>query len=575
MRWSRTFIPTLKETPSDAEITSHKLMLRAGLMRKVTAGAYAYLPLGLKALKKAEQIVREEMDRAGAIEILMPAIQPSELWAESGRLQDYGPDLVTFTDRHNRELVFGPTHEEVVTDIVRNHISSYRQLPVNLYQIQTKFRDEIRPRFGVLRSKEFIMKDAYSFNPDDASLEESYQAMYKAYSRICERAGLPYVVVEAASGAIGGDVNHEFVVPCDVGEAVIATCGCGYAANVERAAAGQPPKEKGTAAGDMEDVDTPGCTTIAQVSEFLKVEPKRLIKTLIFLADGKPIAALVRGDHELNEVKLLAAAGASGLALADAATIERVTKAPVGFAGPVGLAIPLYVDHAVAALAWGATGANKADAHTVNVVPGRDFAVEKAVDIHAVTEGDLCPKCGKPLAIGRGIEMGHIFKLGSKYSKAMGATFLDEKGQERIITMGCYGIGINRIVAAMIETSFDEKGIIWKMGVAPFHVEILAVDMRDEEVTKVAESLQDALEAAGVEVLYDDREATAGVKFNDADLIGLPIRVTVGRRALDKGGVELKMRDRKEVEILPLDSAAETISELVQSALAEAELPRT
>jgi len=566
MRWSRTFIPTMKETPSDADITSHRLMLRAGLIRKVTAGAYTYLPMGLRALKKAERIVREEMDRAGAVEILMPALQPAELWRETGRMETFGPDLVTYTDRHERTLVFGPTHEEVVTDIVRNHISSYKQLPVTFYQIQTKFRDEVRPRFGVLRSKEFLMKDAYSFNTDDASLDESYRAMHEAYRRICERAGLPYVVVAAESGAIGGDVNEEFMVPCEAGEDMIAACACGYAANVERAEAGAPERESGEAPGDLETVETPGRTTIAAVSEFLSIEPSRLIKTLIYTADGKPVAALVRGDHDLNETKLLRAAGAGELQLADAATIERTTGAPVGFAGPVGLDIPLYVDHAVAALAWGVTGANKPDAHMVNVVPGRDFPTQATVDIHRVTEGDLCPKCGKPFEISRGIEMGHVFKLGTKYSEAMGATFLDENGKSHTITMGCYGIGINRIVAAMIETSFDEKGIIWKMALAPWAVEIVALDMRSDEVRKAAETLEAGLEKQGIEVLYDDRDATAGVKFNDADLIGLPFRVTIGARGLKKGAVELKRRDSDEVQMVPLESAVETIAAAVRLA---------
>ncbi len=560
MRWSRTFIPTMKETPADADITSHRLMLRAGLIRKVTAGAYTYLPLGLRALAKAENIVREEMDRAGAVEILMPALQPEDLWAETGRIETFGPDLVRYIDRHERTLIFGPTHEEVVTDLVRHHISSYKQLPVTFYQIQTKFRDEVRPRFGVLRSKEFLMKDAYSFNPGEESLEKSYRDMHEAYRRICERAGLPYVVVAAESGAIGGDVSEEFMVPCEAGEDSIATCDCGYSANVERAEAAAETPEKASPPGRLEVVETPGCTTIQAVSGFLKVEPRRLIKTLIYSADGAPVAALVRGDHELNETKLLRVTGAGEIQLADAATIERVTGAPVGFAGPVGLDIPIYVDHAVAALAWGATGANKADAHMVNVVPGRDFALTESADLHTVTEGDRCPKCKETFRIGRGIEMGHIFKLGRKYSETMGATFLDENGKSKVLTMGCYGIGINRIVAAMIETSFDEKGIIWKMGIAPFHVEIVALDMRNADVRAASEILERSLEAAGIEVLYDDRDATAGVKFNDADLIGLPLRVTIGARSLKKGTVELKRRDSEEVLSTAIESAVETIA---------------
>ena len=567
MRWSECFIPTLKEDPSDAEVVSHTLMVRAGLMRKVTAGAYTYLPLGLRALKKAEQIVREEMDRAGAIEILMPALQDDTLWQETGRIHSFGPDLVKFTDRHGKTMILGPTHEEVVTDLVRNHVSSYKQLPITLYQIQTKFRDEVRPRFGVLRSKEFLMKDAYSFNRDEASLEESYRAMYDAYSRICERAGLPYVVVEAESGAIGGDVNHEFMVPCDVGEAEIALCACGYAANTERAAAGRPPKESAAPPGAVKTVDTPGMATIKTVSDLLKVEPRRLIKTLIFLADGKPVAALVRGDHELNVSKLRAALGASEIALADAATIEKATNAPVGFAGPMGLKVRMVVDHAVAALAWGVTGANKADAHVINVVPGRDFTFADTADIHVAAAGDLCPKCGKPFEIRRGIEIGHIFKLGKKYSDSMNVKFLDENGVSQTPIMGCYGIGINRIVAAMIEASHDDKGIIWKASLAPFAVEIVAIDMKDAEVKKAAETLHAGLIDKGVEVLYDDRDLSPGVKFNDADLIGLPLRVTVGKRSLKSGAVELKPRTAEKPQTVPLAEAAGAIAQVTRRLL--------
>ncbi len=565
MRWSQTFIPTLKEDPTDADITSHRLMMRAGLMRKVTSGAYTYLPLGLLALRKAEQIVREEMNRAGAIEILMPSLQPEELWAESGRLTSFGPDLVKHVDRHGKTLIFGPTHEEVVTDLVRNHINSYKQLPINFYQIQTKFRDEVRPRFGVLRSKEFLMKDAYSFNRDEASLEESYRAMYDAYSRICERAGLPYVVVEADSGAIGGSVNHEFMVPCEVGEALIALCSCGYAANTERAATGPLPAESASAPRALSTVDTPGMATIKDVSAFLKITPSRLIKTLIYVADGKPVAALVRGDHDLNESKLRVHLSADTLELASPAVISEATGAPVGFAGPVGLDIPIVVDRAVAALAWGATGANKADAHLVNVVPGRDFTFTASADIHVATEGDLCPSCGKPFEIRRGIEMGHIFKLGAKYSKAMGAKFLDENGKEQTLIMGCYGIGINRIVAAMIETSFDDKGIIWKAGLAPFQVEIVALDLKDPDVKAAAEDLYKALTEKGIEVLFDDRDLSPGIKFNDADLIGMPLRVTVGKRSLKAGGVEVKARNSADSKVVPLASAAAEIAQAVVS----------
>jgi prolyl-tRNA synthetase len=563
MRWTQYFIPTLKEDPSDAEVISHRLMVRAGLIRKAASGAYTYLPLGLSALRKAEQIVREEMNRAGAIEIEMPALQPEELWRETGRLETFGPDLVKYTDRHGRVCIFGPTHEEIVTDLVRNHVNSYKQLPLNLYQIQTKFRDEVRPRFGVLRSKEFLMKDAYSFHRDEASLEETYRAMYAAYSRIAERAGLPYVVVEAASGAIGGEVNHEFMVPSEIGEAVIASCTCGYAANTERASVGAPAKEAASAPGPVTLVDTPNAGTIKEVSAYLSLPPSRLVKTLIFVADGEPVAALVRGDHDLNEDKLRAALGTADVSLADPATIERATGAPVGFAGPVGLKIRVVVDHAVAALAYAATGANKADAHLTNVVPGRDFPLAEVVDIHLAAEGDVCPRCGAGLKFQHGIEIGHIFKLGRKYTDAMHAVYLDENGKPQTMIMGCYGIGVNRIIAAMIETSHDDKGIIWTKGLAPFDVEIVAVDVRDGEVAAAADRLYAALVDEGVDVLYDDRDLSPGIKFNDADLVGLPIRVTIGKRSLKKGGVEVKKRGAEGVDTVALADAANWIAKEV------------
>ena len=575
MRWTQTLIPTLKEDPSDAEIPSHKLMVRAGLIRKLQAGAYSYLPLGWRALHKAIEIVRQEMDAAGAIEILMPVIQPVELWEESGRYKDYGPMLMHFEDRAGRRTALGPTHEEVVTDIVRNHINSYRQLPLTLYQIQTKFRDEMRPRFGVLRSREFLMKDAYSFDVDLDGLNKSYDAMYQAYCRIFDRCGLNYVVVEAESGPIGGDASHEFMVPSDSGEDVLVQCSkCNYAANTEKAeigegsgfgvqSSGQKPDAPARVEGDepkpFKKIDTPGKTTIEQVSEFLKCKPHGMVKTLIYKADGKPIAALVRGDHELNELKLKRSLGAAAIEMADPDTIQRVTGAPVGFAGPVGIQCEVIADRAVAEMKKCVVGANAADAHLVGVVPGRDFPMPPLADLRMAVQGDPCPRCGAPMNLRRGIEVGHVFKLGTKYSKAMGACFLDPKEERREIIMGCYGIGVNRILAALIETNHDADGIRWSSAIAPYSVLVLPLAMQHAELREAAEKIYAELKSRGVDVLIDDRDARAGFKFKDADLIGIPLRVALGERGIKEGIAEIKWRHNAEPTKVPLANVVDAV----------------
>jgi len=565
MRLSEMYLPTLREVPAEAEVISHKLMLRAGLIRKLTAGAYSYLPLGTRVLNRIVQVIREEMDAADALEVLLPALQPLELWQRSGRLEAWEDDLMRLLDRHGGEkLVLGPTHEEVVTDIVRSHVKSYRQLPVNLYQIQTKFRDEIRPRFGVLRTREFLMKDAYSFDVDEVGLDRSYQMMYRTYCRIFERAGLSYIVVEAESGGMGGSFSEEFVVPCDSGEGVVASCpGCGYAATLDRAEAAAPPASQGPLE-EMKQVDTPGASTIDQVSKFLKVPPSRLVKSLVYMADDKPVLLLVRGDHELNELKATRALGCAKLKIADDETVVRVTKAPVGFAGPIGVHLPIIADAAVAALRNFVTGANQADAHLVGVNHGRDFNMNRVANLRYVKAGDRCSRCGKELAVSKGIEVGQIFKLGTKYSQSLGAEFQDERGQLRPMQMGCYGIGANRIMAACIEDSHDDAGIIWPISIAPYEVIILALDIRDAKIVEVADGLYRGLAQSGVDVLLDDRDASAGVKFNDADLIGIPLRVTAGKKGLREGKVELKRRDREESASVKVERAKEGVLEVLQ-----------
>ncbi|MBU0516981.1 MAG: proline--tRNA ligase [Proteobacteria bacterium] len=563
MRCSNLYLPTLKETPADAEIVSHRLMLRAGMIRKVAAGIYNLLPYGLAAVRRVENVVREEMNRAGAQEIMMPAVQPAELWEESGRWEHYGRELLRFVDRHNHPFCLGPTHEEVVTALVRGEVRSYRQLPVNLYQIQTKFRDEIRPRFGLMRGREFIMKDGYSFDVDDDAAAESYRRMYEAYGRVFERLGLGFRAVEADTGAIGGSFSHEFMVLADTGEDEIAVCrACDYAANIEKAEVKAEDGPRPTAAEEVREVHTPGMHTVAEVCDFLKIDPTRLVKTIILLADESPVAALVRGDHELNLVKIRNLLGAVEVELADPSTVERVSGAAVGFAGPVGLDGPIHVDAAVALMADFVTGANQDDYHLTGVNLGRDFKAMKVADIRAITALDSCPRCGGEIEITRGIEVGHIFRLGTKYSTAMGANFTAEDGEEKPMVMGCYGIGIGRTVAASIEQNHDENGIIFPLPMAPYQVVVLPVAARDEEVRRAAEELYHGLSAAGLDALLDDRDLRAGVKFKDADLLGVPLRLTVGQKALAQGKVELKKRAEKDFTLVARGEAVAAVAEL-------------
>lgn len=567
---SKLFAPTLRENPAEAEIASHQLMLRAGLLRKLSAGIYTYLPLGYRVLDKVMRIVREEMDAAGAQEIVMPLLQPGELWHESGRWDDYGDEMMKLKDRHGREFALGPTHEEVVTDLVRNEIRSYRQLPLTLYQIQNKYRDEIRPRFGLIRGREFVMKDAYSFDRDEAGLDISYQKMYDAYKRIFERCGLHTLPVEADAGAIGGNNTHEFMVVTDAtGEAEIAYCSqCGYAANVEKAECQFTPEVQSVDEGDcvLERVSTPNQRTVEEVSNFLGVSPKQLIKTLIYRAGDRVVAALIRGDHELNEVKLARAVGVLEVELADEELIRKVTGAPVGFAGPIGLKADVLViaDPYVMQLSNAVCGGNAEDVHYKGVVPARDFSAAKVVDIRMVEESDPCPKCGAPLKMAYGIEVGQVFKLGTKYSKVMGATYLDESGVEQPIVMGCYGIGISRTIAAIIEQHHDEHGIIWPVSVAPYHVVVVPVNSRDQEQVAAAEKMYQELSQAGVEVVLDDRDERPGVKFKDADLIGFPIRIVVGK-ALAEGAVELKLRWSDSPEMVAIDQVLARVREILSA----------
>ncbi|MHC4693441.1 MAG: proline--tRNA ligase [Planctomycetota bacterium] len=572
MRYSQMFIPTVKEVPSDAETVGHRLMIRAALIRKVASGTYTYLPLGWRSLLKIIAIVREEINRAGAQEILVPSLQPLELWDRTVRSIDYGPTIFRFEDRHGRGNVLSPTAEEVFTYLAAGEIKSYKQMPINLYQISPKFRDEFRPRFGPVRSREFIMKDAYSFDADPEGLDKSYKAMYDAYCRIFERCGLDYVIVEAESGEMGGSGSHQFTIPCESGEdTIVYTEDGSYAANLERAAVDPLPKENANAEiPPMEDVHTPNIGTIEAVCNFLKTKPEQMVKTLIYSTEGKTVAVLIRGDHDVNEEKLRLAVGGKHIELADEATIEKVTGAKVGFAGPVGLADKVetvLIDHAVAAMPVWVTGANKTDYHTKNVLPGRDLQLEgeniTVTDIRYAVEGDR--HNGKELLFKKGIEVGQVFKLGTKYSVKLGAKFLDEDGVEKPCIMGCYGVGINRILASATETCNDKNGIIWPISIAPFEVLITCVNQDDEEVAKAAEDIYEQLLAKGVDVLLDDRLLRGGVKFKDADLIGIPVRVTVGRRSVAEGNVEMKLRSEAESQNVPVEKATDKVIELVNS----------
>jgi prolyl-tRNA synthetase len=558
VRWSKSLIPTQKETPADAVAPSHILLLRAGMIRQLGAGTYTYLPLGVRVLQKAAQIVREEMNAAGAIEILMPALQPVEIWKESGRFATYGDLLMKLTISGGHQMCLGPTHEEVITDLVRNVVSSYKQLPITMYQIQTKFRDEPRPRFGIVRTREFMMKDAYSFDADVDQLNTSYDAMYEAYCRIFDRCGLPYVTVEAESGPIGGDASHEFMVPCSTGEDRVIHCtACGYAANQERAEVGAHQKSPGRhdpAALPYQSVPTPGKRTIRDVCQFLKVEESTSAKLLVYLGDGKPVAVLLRGDHEANEAKVRRAFGVSTLVPADPETIQQTTGAPMGFLGPVAIKIPMLIDRAITVMPSVVVGGNERDVHFKGVVPGRDFPLERVHDLRNADEGDPCPRCGQPMVKTAGLEIGHVFKLGTKYSKAMKANYLDEKSSEVPIIMGCYGIGINRIIAAAIEAGHDDNGILWPLTLAPYQVGLIPLQVNNPAVIDETARIEETLEAAGVDVLTDDRDQRPGFKFKDMDLIGVPLRVVVGERGLKEGTLELKWRSETAAKTLPLES---------------------
>jgi prolyl-tRNA synthetase len=568
MRWSKALIPTHKEDPSDAETTSHRLMLRSGMLRKLTSGVYNYLPLGRRALLKVEQIVREEMDAVGCQEILMPVVCPSELWKETGRWDVYGKELWRVRDRNDREFALGPTHEEVVTDIVRNEVRSYRELPFTLYQIQTKFRDELRPRFGVVRAREFLMKDAYSFHRDEESLDETYRSICDAYTRIFERCALTFRPVEAATGAIGGSHSHEFMVLSDTGESEVIVCECGYAATDERAEGKVAARSDREEPGEMNRVATPGMKTIEQVAEFLDVEPDRLVKTIIYEVDGRPVAVLVRGDREINEAKLGMALGADVVAPAPPEVIEAVTGAPVGLEG-----VEIIADHTVQPLSNIVVGGNAEDVHLINVNPGRDFEPTAFHDIVLIRKGDRCARCGALLDSFRGIEVSQAFKLGTKYSSSMGATYLDEDGIAKPFIMGCYGLGVSRTVAAIIEQHNDKDGIVWPLAVAPFAVEVLAVNMKSDECRRVAEAVYSDLVASGIDALYDDRDDSPGVKFKDADLVGMPVRVTVGDRGIAAGIVEIRVRRTGDVTKAPIGEAVAAVRRTL-SEISESERPR-
>ncbi len=569
MRWSNSFIPTLKEDPADAEVVSHKLLVRAGMIRQITRGIYDYLPLGLKVIRKIEAIVRAEMDRAGAQELLLPIVSPAELWQESGRWEVYGKELFRFKDRHEREFCLGPTHEEVITDLARRSVRSYRELPFNLYQIQTKFRDEVRPRFGLMRGREFIMKDAYSFHADMEDCRREYENMFQTYTRIFGRCGLRFRPVEAETGAIGGTLSHEFQVLAGSGEDSLVSCDrCQYAANVikaevkpMRASARDVPQS----ALALKKVSTPGKKTVPEVADFLSLPAERFIKTLVYKLDEKElVAVLVRGDHEINEVKLKSVLDCQDAVLADEAEVQAATCVPPGFLGPIGLGLRTVADHAVQGMHGAVTGANEINAHFVEVDQERDFRPAEFADLRLATAGDSCPRCDSGrLESHRGIEVGQIFYLGKKYSEALAATYLDAEGRERPIQMGCYGIGISRLVAAAIEQNHDANGIIWPVAIAPFHVLLLPINYKDKAMRETTDRLYAELQARQIETIMDDRDERPGVKFKDADLIGIPLRVTIGPKALEKGGVEMRSRREGKTEEVAVAEAPGKIESFI------------
>ena len=567
MRWSRYFINTLREVPSDADVVSQRLMMRAGMIRKVAAGIYTYLPLGLRSIQKLENIVRQEMERAGSTELLMPAIQPAELWMESGRWQKYGKELLRIKDRHERDFVFGPTHEEVITETVRDAINSYRQLPVNLYQIQTKFRDEVRPRFGLMRGREFIMKDAYSFHANRESLDEAYEAMREAYSRIFHRCGLDHVPVEADTGNIGGSASHEFMVLAQSGEDAVVSCpNCRYGANVEKATSKFFDDEVEPAPSNaIAELHTPGTQSIDDVGRFLGKPTSELVKTLIFDTDLGPVMVLVRGDREGNEIKIKNHLGAQWMEMIGESRFEDATGGPVGYCGPVATKCArVLADYSLKGRKRWIVGANKKDHHLDYAVPGRDFPEPEYGDFTTVLAGDPCVRCGTKLEIYRGIEVGHVFKLGTKYSEAMNCVFLDEGGQRVPMIMGCYGLGIGRTVAAAVEQAHDDDGIIWPVPIAPFEVVVTTIG-KDEAVLQTANRIYEQLVAEGIDAFFDDRDERPGVKFKDADLIGFPFRIAVGAKSLANGQIEWSTRRDREKKLGAPDEVVQTVMEGVKA----------
>lgn len=562
MRVTRMLIPTLREVPAEADAISHRLLLRAGMVRRVAAGVYSLLPLGNRVVKKIEKIVREEMERAGAAELLLPIIQPAEIWHESGRWNVYGPELFRLQDRHGRDFCLGPTHEELITTLFRQEIKSYRQLPLLLYQIQNKYRDERRPRFGLLRGREFIMKDLYSFDRDEEGLDISYRKMYEAYNRVFSRCGLVFRVVEADTGAIGGTNSHEFMVLADTGEEELVFCSlCNYAANTEKAPCRPQGEQEEEEERPLQLVATPAARSVQDLTDYLQVDARKILKSLFFDADGEPVVVLVRGDRSVNETKVKNFLLANSLEIADEAELLNRYGVPMGFAGPVGLRekmpVKILGDEEIKGLSNAVAGANRADYHYLNVNPGRDFYVDAYGDFRTAEEGDPCPLCGAPLQLCRGIEVGHIFKLGTKYSEALKATIIDEKGNEVPVVMGCYGIGITRTMAAAVEQKHDQDGIIWPVAIAPFEVVVMAVNQGDALHAGYAEELYRELLRAGIDVIYDDRLERPGVKFKDADLIGYPARVVIGEKMVSEGLVEIKWRETGETVLKKRGEAVE------------------
>ncbi|MBI5206771.1 MAG: proline--tRNA ligase [Candidatus Firestonebacteria bacterium] len=567
MRMSQYLIPTLREEPKEAQVISHKLMLRAGYIRKVASGIYSYLPLGKRVLTKIENIVREEMNKKNGQEVLLPVLSPRELWDESGRWEVYGKELMRISDRNDHFFALGPTHEEVITDLVRNEIRSYKQLPLLFYQIQTKFRDEIRPRFGVMRGREFCMKDAYSFHSNEESLEKTYKDMYDAYSNIFRRCGLLFRVVEADTGAIGGACSHEFMVQADSGEDAVVFCeNCGYSANMEKAVSKKKNNFLEEKLVNIQKISTPGIKSIDDLSIFIGVKPEKIIKTLFYNTDKGEVAVLIRGDYDINEVKLKNYMQSNELYLSDEETVKRFSGAEVGFAGPLGLKnIRILADYSLEGCVNMIAGANETDYHYVNVNFGRDFNINDYIDIRILKETDeICINCNQELKICRGIEVGHIFKLGKKYSQSMKATFSDENGEEKIYIMGCYGIGVSRTMAAAIEQNNDENGIIWPISIAPFHAEIVPTNTGDEKIRTSAFKIYQSLTSLGIETLIDDREERPGVKFKDADLIGIPLRITLGKNFTEADKIEIKIRRTGKIVISDIKEVCTIVKNLIK-----------